>query len=227
MGLLIFSCEELEEALGINLDDVDCVAIAADFGIAADAYGSEATVSNCEAIKTAVTDLMADTCDTSGLGALTAVAGLPGDLDFYGEALDCNALLDAMNSIYGTWVGVSVCFYENQDCSGACTEIPDFDEDFALTFFDDMTMGEIDCNCEDENGDDIENCDPDVIDEVNCTVNGGQFTSSITSGSQFSMSSPFSSSQLQSISPIVISSKNVNAKSSSKSGISVHAPEQS
>ena len=30
-------------------------------------------------------------------------------------------------------------------------------------------------NCEDENGDDIENCDPDVIDEVNCTVNGGQW----------------------------------------------------
>ena len=175
MVLLIFSCEELEEALGINLDDVDCVAIAADFGTAAEAYGSEATVVNCEAIKTAVTDLMADTCDTSGLGALTAVAGLPGDLDFYGEALDCNALLDAMNSIYGTWVGVSLCFYENQDCSGACTEIPYFDDDFALTFFDDMTMGEIDCNCEDENGDDIENCDPDVIDEVNCTVNGGQW----------------------------------------------------
>ena len=36
-------------------------------------------------------------------------------------------------------------------------------------------MGLISCNCEDENGDDIADCDPDAIDEVNCAVNGGEW----------------------------------------------------
>ena len=77
--LIAVSCDEVE-------DNAACVDSTAAVLAAGTAYEDDMSLSNCQALKTAATDFVNNSCDTTGVG----------DVNFIVESLDCEAMVCAM-----------------------------------------------------------------------------------------------------------------------------------